>query len=129
MECGKICGRSIFRSFKVRSEPSCLYAEEIGMDVREYFRYRTWYCVAVVADGTVPFIRYKPYRPVGSAENGGMSQFGFERPSRRGSYRREDRLVGNDERTATFAAVRSSFCGERGSRTYMFKKYHKIANY
>ena len=77
----------------------------------------TWYCVAVVADGTVPFIRYKPYRPVGSAENGGMSQFGFERPSRRGSYRREDRLVGNDERTATFAAVRSSFCGEGGIRT------------
>ena len=25
----------------------------------------TWYCVAVVADGTVPLIRYKPYRPVG----------------------------------------------------------------
>lgn len=46
-----------------------------------------------------------------------MSQFGFERPSRRGSYRREDRLVGNDERTAAKVAVRSSFCGEGGIRT------------
>ena len=24
---------------------------------------------------------------------------------------------------------RAVFCGERGSRTYTFKKYHKIANY
>ena len=23
----------------------------------------------------------------------------------------------------------SKFCGERGSRTYIFKKYHKIANH
>ena len=27
----------------------------------------------------------------------------------------------------SFSSV--SFCGERGSRTYAFKKYHKIANH
>ena len=40
----------------------------------------------------------------------------------------ELKLRNRAEKSMIFRILRG-FCGERGSRTYMFKKYHKIANY
>ena len=73
--------------------------------------------ISAVDGGICRMLSYLPDDKPEGAENGGMSQFGFERPPRRGSYRREDRLVGNDERPAAKVAVRSSFFGEGGIRT------------